>query len=439
MTELSITLGLLLFLICTAIPLSRGRKYGRVTLLDFSLLAVGLVYGLGWALVLTFTTMGYNRQWPDQLLPHKVYYLLNTGLAFILAACIYFGWRLSPVSYRVGARLSSAHLVASSEALHLYAWVLLAISIFLRWLYTLEYGGFVDYLDYSAAIRSSIFEIENKWSFLQPFSQMAIFSTFLFFSALVGGNRSLVKIIGFGLSCLFSIYILYSLLGRMGFLIFVASLILAVSYLRHARPTVLIAGSLIGGIVTIILAYLISKLLQLKSADNMPEYVARELSFPFVSFFAQLESGEYLYRWYLDFIYVPLYFLPSSWWSQWIEEVSQINTSVVMGAPKGELGVTGGVPVDLITLGLMQSSVFGVVVVGFLFGVMLRFLQGFSEGIKSRGLRAIIWSYIAIRVAVFAVPYSHPLHLISGVFGIAFSIALLAAVSNLRRIRISRR
>jgi hypothetical protein len=40
-----------------------------------------------------------------------------------------------------------------------------------------------------------------------------------------------------------------------------------------------------------------------------------------------------------------------------------------MGAPKSEQGVTGGIPVDLLTLGLMQASIFDIVVVGVIFGV----------------------------------------------------------------------
>lgn len=436
MISVTVILGSALFLSCLYFCLLRGRKRGTVTLLEWGILSVGLIYGLGWALVIVFTSDGYNPLWEDRILPFENYFLLHNFLAFVLAICIIAGWFIFPRPSRLGGRFSAAYLSSTPERLHLYAWLLFAISFILRWIYVQAFGGFVGYLQYSAAIRSAIFEVQNQWSFLQPFSGVAVFSTFLFFSSLLEGKKTAVKIIGFVLSLGFSGYILYSLLGRIGFLVFVSTIFLSVTYVRKIKPRLLMFGGLLGASAMIILAYMISEILDLKGATSIQEYISRELCFPFVSFFSQLEAGKYLYLWYRDFIFSPLYLLPSSWWGQWVDEVSQINTLVVMGARKGDSGITGAIPVDLVTLGVMQMSVFGVVGVGVLFGAMLRFLQGLIDGITSNGFRAVLWAYLSIQVAILAVAYAQPHHLITGLFGALFSMLLLSVFSAFGKVRL---
>jgi len=437
LTAISIFLGLALFLSCVFFALARGRKCTYITLLEWAILGIGLIYGLGWVLVVGLTSVGYNARWSYHILPFKDSFLIHNLLAFLVVPCVIAGWLIATRISRMGTRLSSVHLSFSPGYLHLCAWILLGISIFLRWFYVKAFGGFIEYLEYSAAIRSGIFQIYNKWSFLQPFSGVAIFSTFLFVASLLEDRRNIIKIIGFALSSSFSFYVLYSQLGRLGFLVFVSTILLSVLYFKEIKPRLLIIGSLFGAGAMMILAYTISQNFDLKGSDCIQEFVSRELCFPFVSFFTQLDYGEYLYLWFRDFIFSPLYLLPSSWWGQWFDEISQINTLVVMGMRKGDFGVTGGIPVDLITLGLMQSSFFGVFVVGALFGVMLRFLQGFVDGIASGGLRALLCAYLSIRVAILAIAYAQPYHLISGTFGILVSIVLIFAFSKLNKMRIS--
>lgn len=436
MTALSIFLGLLLLLFCVVFTHMRSKKSGRLVLLDLSILAVGLIYGLGWVLVIGFTEAGHNDLWALSLLPYEHYYVVGNALAFVLAFCIVIGWSIaSRISVRA-RRFSLGHLSFDAEIVHVYAWFIFLISFVLRWLYVRDFGGFIAYLDHAAAIRSAILNFHNRFSFLQPFGMMAIFSSFMFFGSIVSGKRSVAKILGLFLSVPFSIYVLYSLLGRIDFLIYLATFVLAFLYIRQVKPSRLLLGAIIGGPAIVVCAYVLSNLLEMRGADSLPQYVSKELSFPFASFFAQLNDGRYLFRWYQDFLLAPLYVLPSSWWVQWVEEASQINTMIVLGAKKGDFGVTSGIPVDLVTLGLMQSSFFGVAVVGVLFGAMIRTLQGFTDGIADSGLRAVLWSFLAIRVATVAIAYAHPLHLIMGVFGVAFSVAVVCLLSLSSRVRI---
>lgn len=438
MIELSQFLAASIFVFAILFCFARVSHRDQITLLEWAILGVGLVYGLGWVLVLTFTVNGHNPLWVERILPFERYFVIHNFLVLALIISIIFGYRVFERGYKAGRKLSLGYLGVSAGQLEVYGWFLLMIAVFLRWLYVSAFGGFFDYLDYSMSIRSAFFEVQNKWSFLQPFSGVGLFATFLFFASLLGERKTYSKALGLLVSLLFSIYLLYSMLGRMGFLIFVATIVLAFLSVKGVRPVLIVAGGVVGALLMLVLAFVISDLLQIKSALSMQDYVARELSFPFVSFFAQIEHGEYLYRWFQDFLFAPLYLLPSSLWVQWIDNVSQINTLVVLGARKGDSGVTGGIPVDLLTLGLMQVSVVGVVGVGLIFGCLLSFLQGFVDGVRSDGLRAILWAYLAIRVSVFAVAYAHPVHLISGLFGIIFSIFLIFVFEFLGKFRIQR-
>ena len=190
--------------------------------------------------------------------------------------------------------------------------------------------------------------------------------------------------------------------GELAFLHIWPRLFLVQSYPETTATLFIVLGT---GIMIAILVgvYCISIWLNLKSDDNLLVFLARELSFPFGSFFGQLDFGENLFRCFKDFIVAPVYLLPSSLWTQWVENVGQVNTALIMGAPKGVRGVTGAIPVDLLTLGLMQMFVFGILIVGAGFGALLRLIQCLLDNVANPGLRAVFEAYIAIKIAVLGV------------------------------------
>lgn len=187
-------------------------------------------------------------------------------------------------------------------------------------------------------------------------------------------------------------------------------------------------------LAVVVAAYYVSLWLNLKAADSLPEFLARELAFPFGSFFAQLGTGANLFCGFTDFFFAPFFLLPSSWWSTWIEEVSQVNTALIMGAPKGQHGVTGGIPVDLLTLGLMQAHVFGIPIVGAMFGVLLRVVQRLIDRIPDPGVGAVFSAYAALKLAVLGVFYAQPALVVSGNFDFLVSALIIAAFLYMPRI-----
>lgn len=436
MTEVAVILALLFAVFCGALVLIRGVQLGRLMLLDWALLAAGGMYGLGWIVVMLVTQAGANPAWERWILPFASLWWVHTLVAFVLVGGVFAGWYLParwlPVVPPTGA-VDAVHVGAWVRAL----WLVLLIAVVLQRLYTQAYGGYLGVLEYSNLIRSALFSAvpDNSWSFLKPFGGMAMIAAQGFFGLWLSGRRRFAVLLGFIFSFVFSLYILYSWLGRMGFLVFLATFVLGYGLWRRPRPLVLLG---LGALVFVVIlggAYGVSLWLHLKAADSFAAFLARELAFPFGSFFAQLSHGQSLFRGFIDFAVAPIYFLPSSWWTAWYEPVSQVNTTVVMGMPKSEGGTTSGIPVDLLTLGLMQLHVLGALLIGTLFGMLLRLLQCWLGKIRPPGLRALFEAHVALNIAILGVFYSQPDLIISGNFQLMASVVVILAVFLARRMR----
>lgn len=435
MSELAVVLGLVFFLLCLGLAALHSVWLGRLTLLDWAVLGMGGVYGLGWAIVAWVTQRGGNPTWDAWLLPFESLYPVHTVGALILLAGLWFGWLLGDRLRILDAKTAAPVPRPTKDRLARTMWLLLIVAVVMQWLYTLAYGGFLGLLDYSAAIRSAIFTVENPLSFLQPFAGLALFSSFGFFGLWLSRRRSASIALGLTLSFLFSLYVLYSRLGRIAFLVYLVTFALGMLLFRRPKPLRLLTGGGLLMLAILVGAYYVSVSLNLNAADNLPQFLARELAFPFGSFFAQLATSDNLLRGFADFLFTPFFLLPSSWWSTWIEEISQVNTALIMGAPKGEQGVTGGIPVDLLTLGLTQAHVFGIPIVGAMFGFLLRVVQRLIDRIPDLGVGAVFGAYAALKLAVLGVFYAQPALVVSGNFDFLVSALFIAFGLCLPRIR----
>ena len=436
MTTLAITLGLIFAVFCGVLAVAHSLRAGRMTLLDWALLALGGMYGLGWALVVAVTQAGGNPFWEGWINPAEALYPLHTMSALLLTVGIGFGWYAPARLFRHRPMRQFSGRDPAARPWVLAFWLILLLSVLTQWFYTRAYGGFLELLDYSRLIRAGIFEVDNPLSFLKPFGGLAMISAYGFFGLWLSRRHGLATFLGLALSFLFSLYILYSSLGRMGFLVFLATFPLGAALAYRRNPLkLLLAGSAVFSAI-IVLAYGVSVWLDTRAADTLLEFMARELAFPFASFFAQWSAGEHLFRGFRDFIAAPLFLLPSSWWINWVETVGQINTTVIMGAPKGESGVTGAIPVDLLTLGLMQVHIAGIPVVGFMFGVLLRVLQFLVDRIPMSGVRGVFEAYISLKIAALGVFYAQPNLIVSGNFALMMGVAIIVSMVVIARIRV---
>ena len=436
MTGLAISLGVGFALLCGILAIKHSSRLRRTTLLDWALLGLGGGYGLGWALVVSVTWGGGNPTWAGWIAPFYSQYPFYSMCALLLLVGTGLGWFLiNPLLHHGIAVLKRKKRTRFVRRWVAASWFLLVLALFTQWLYTRAYGGFVELLIYSEMIRSAIFPIDNPLSFLRPFGGLAFIAAFGFFGVWLSERRNLGIALGLSLSMLFSLYLFYSFLGRIGFMVFIVTFPLG--WLLSRRKFPLTALTIMAAVFILILVgvYGVSIWFDIKSADDLTSFLAHELSFPFGSFFAQWQAQEHLMRGFRDFLFAPLYLLPSSWWTNWVGDVGQVNTALIMGAPKGEAGVTGSIPVDLITLGLMQLKVYGIPLVGVLFGALLRVLQHWLDRIPLSGVRAMFEAYVALKIAVLGIFYAQPALFVSGNFELIAGAIVIVVFLRFHRVR----
>ena len=412
MIEPSTILALLFAITCGLLAANHSRRIGRVTLLDWSLLAMGGVYGLGWILVLDATSQGLNPVWAGWILPFTELFIWHSIASFLLLIGVVFGWTLyGPLQPLLrNYRRSEETIRTNPRSWNFAFWILFALGSAAQVLYSQAYGGVIAQLEYSERVRSAVFESlpDNPWSFLYPASGLVLIAALGFFGLLLSGYWKVPSMLGALLALPASFFVLFNAFGRLPFVTFVASLILAVAVLRITSPIKLLLCASIAGATILVSAYWISAWLEIKASESLIGFVSKELSFPFGSFFAQMSKGEHLFRGFRDILVIPVFFLPTSLWSNWVDSVSQVNTALIMGAPKGYSGVTAGIPVDLITLGIMQLHLPGIVVVGMLFGALLRLTEGLLALIPYAGVRSAFEASLALSLAVMSVFYAQP-------------------------------
>ena len=425
----------LVFVIAITSAFFTASNKKSLPLVSWSFLAVALIYGIGSAVVFSATLGGVDYTRSDIVLSNKLYWPFYGPLVILLTIGIMVGWKL-PIKIKNYLEKLSRITFSSRDSKNLYAAIIiLLLSFLIRWLYVLEFGGFIQYLEYSRLIRSGASDISNPFSFLKPFGELAVISSFMFWGLWIKKYKKLISFIGLTLSLLFSVYILFSNAGRVSLVLYFATFLVAYAYQSNIKSKTILLFAVIGFPVVIISLYYISLYFQIKAADSISYYFIKETSFVFVSFFAQLSEGD-LFRLFIDFLMAPTHLLPSSWTLDWYESASQTNTIIISGAIKGEGGVTGGIPVDLMTLGLMQINALGILPVGMLFGIVIRRLDYFLRLIQNKPLQNILISYFSLRIAFIGILYSQPDHFIGGLFSLISVLIILYIINTFGRAKI---
>ncbi len=243
--------GILIFFVSLALAVVCAQRKEYPPLVSWSLLAIGMVYGLGWVAVVHAAISGTGFLGAGRIAFDKDYWIFyNLSVLFSIFG-IFLGWNILRSATSFTIRISSRIFFLSYKELAFIAWSMLIIAFILRYLYVSAFGGFFSYLEYSRAIRSGIFEIDNPWSFLQPFGHLVLFSSYIFWAARRDGNKTFFNFVGFWLAFLFSVYILYSWSGRAGFVIYLCVFLLAFIYLRHFPAKMVVIGGTIGSLATL--------------------------------------------------------------------------------------------------------------------------------------------------------------------------------------------
>lgn len=422
----------------------RIHKFKALKMIDWFLLSLGTFNGLGFAFVFWASNRGMNARWNHYMNLYDnstaATYLVSN---FILGLSSFLGWviftsmsrtlksKYGKVGFQNRAKMNIGHI----NKIKYLAWITLFIGIISYALYSKAYGGFFGLLKYSLAIRSGIMTVNNPFSFLQRFGGLAFFSSFLFFGLLI--DKSTAKyhfklcFLGFTFAFVFSLYVLYSWVGRVAMLTYFTTFILGYTLCNHRSPSNLI-GRLFLLVVIFPFALLIVDRVLGRSSISLGaiELLAKELSFPFASYIVQL--GQCNYRLFKDIFVAPLFILPQRIWSGMlnIELASSHNTYVFYGARKGEAGVSGSIPVDMITFAHMQASILGVVLVGLLWGGVLCYVERLCKRMHPIGVSNVVYANLVLNVAVLSVFYADPQHIIVRNFAVIIGIALSMLMTN---------
>lgn len=431
--------GLILSILVYLGVFSRLSRKKNLDLLDWFLLAFGTVNGVGWSFVIWATVEGRNIDlWIDQLamfdLTVSVYYI-SSNLIFLFS--VVFGWHLlrSLIGFRhVSPFYPSSRLESNVHRIKSVAWFMAYAAAVAYGVYTIPYGGFSGVLVYSRAIRAGIATIYNPYSYLKIFGSFAFFSSYIFFGLLIDKDISTKRqssFVGFIFSFLFSLYVLNDWLGRMGFAVYLLTFLLGLTLYRSRKSVIRLVRKLVSVFFIALLLIVFSDMLLGGTGQQfgVVELFAKELSFPFASYSAQVHSYEL--SWFKHLLATPLYILPERIWSGvlGIDTASRLNTLVVMGAGKNAADVTGGVPVDLITFFFMQGSVFGIIIGGFIWGGFLLALERSLQRIALRGIRCVIYANVVLSVVSLSVLYGDPYHIVTRNFALIVGSLLLWVIN----------
>ena len=406
----------------------------KLQLLDWFLLSLGLFNGIGFGFVLWATHVGRNyakfNYWLLQYDVQMIFIYLLSNI--VLGSSVYIGWHLS-IANSSKKSLKLKMNIEYKEIVSI-AWISFFIGFVCYWLYARAYGGFSGALLYSRAVRAGISSVDNPYSFLRPFGNLSYFASYTFFGAIIDRNKMDIKttkksllLIGFCFSFVFSIYVLYEKLGRFSFITFFATFGLAYVILNYDVIGKFVIRCVIFFVSVFCLLLVSDSLLRGSSSRlNLIELLAKELAFPFVGYINQILKGNY--RWFSDIIFTPLFILPQRFWGRIlnIETASSYNTFIIEGSRKGQGGVTGELPVDLLTLGQMQASIFGVLFVGLIFGYILWRVELKVNQIPFIGVRAVIYSNVIINIAARTVLYGDPEHIVVRNFELIIGFILIS-------------
>ncbi len=409
----SVCLALCFFIL--SIPLYR-RKCGQIILSidNIFLLAFDFLFCILFPCVFFYAKNGESAR--DYLANYVALYTVNEmtwyyiiAFVFLLFLCI--GYRKVSGTDDGFADIMPPPLKQEPQPLGttfvLATFALLLVGIVADALYMDAYGGYVEYMKHAASIRNGTSDFDNPWSFLLPLRDCIPVSALLLFSQIDRKNAYIFLptfLLAFAHGCM----VYYSNKGRLTFILYFMIIMLFL-FFRICRFTTANRRLLIGtgciGAAFLGLIVILGEALSRNTTGSIIRILAEETAF----FFANpkvLFDNVFSYRFFFDFISYPLYFLPSSIWRRWIPETaSDMLTIFIDGSKKGENGVYGEAPVDMITLAYFQGNIIGIVLVALFWGALFAFLYKRLSRLQHKSSALMVCMYLLIELMLRSVLY----------------------------------
>lgn len=414
----------------------------RFDLVSWFFSSFGLIFGFGLILSQIFfdknSSQGYLvKEFADNYFFDAVIYI---PITFILLFFVFLGAMFFDIFKKRFLVFFNGfifpHWASDSyydRRLLIVAFAMFFMSFFGYYLYVMPFGGFFEYLKFSAMVRSGFMDAlpPNPFSFLIAFGGFSLISSYLFFS-LLKSRFSLFCFVGFVLSFIFSLYVLTSWMGRIAFLFYLMVFLMTFviksgSFEPKYRRLVYLC------VFFLFFLIFINDFLGRKVSSSIFQLLSMELVFPFVSLKAAIERIE-SFRLGVDLVAFPIYLLPQRFWVDYLVSAEHVNTINIFGAPKGEAGNTSSVPTDIVTISYLNFGYLGFLFVGFYTGFLLKAADYFCRLFKQNNVREIIYCYFVLNFSVLLPLYADPSHIASRFFPIVAFLCLLLFSGILKHI-----
>lgn len=441
--------GFVVMIVGWGLTLVRIEQLRRLDFASVFLFTLGVFHGVLLIFVYWLATVGQLEaqsfvelaSYPDS------YVWVYTGLVVVFATGTFLG---ASVGWggRATTRKAAWFSTPTQEAdrrLIFAGWVLLLISIVSYWLYARAYGGFVDFVINSRAIKSgqfSDFAITNRWSFMGRFGGLAFVASFLFWGRFIAaprkGSISLWAKTGLVASFIVSFYVLLTWWSRGYFIFYIIAFPVSALVRKYRLKFGARMISTLGVVLLVLAGLLGAANYTLKGVQSPERMIARagaDVSIRILPTFVLVEEPEY--RWFRDIAQSPAYTLPKRIWEDNIVDhtASDVMTIKMRGAEKGESGVTGAVVIGAVPFALMQGGVVGLAVLSVFWGMLLAFLDRWLLVRLPPGFSETIYAYIVFRFVVSSIWGADPAVVIYNHIPIIAGLVLLLIIVGLTRVR----
>ncbi len=419
----------LLFLIFCFMLLRKASGKVLISIDNIIILFFGLVFGVLFPFDYIYSTHYPNSRdyltiisnySPGECL---VYYALITLFLFVFIYVL----RRTMKNKKMSKEASSG-----SKRFVQATYIVFFIGVASEFLYLRAYGGYLNYLNYSAFIRSGTNDFYNPFSFLIVFRNCIILSSIFFFSMIKKTNKkiSFLSLFFFIASFSYSLLIFYSNKGRLSFVLYILifPIFLIGKYKQNKYidlKTILSFG--IVGVAFLGLIVFLGNIMSRNSTTGFVDTLAEESSFVFANFKTIL-NNEPNYRLFVDIILYPIFVLPSSIWRGIMPNTaSDVMTILISGSKKGTNGVYGESPIDLISLSYIQLNVVGVLVCSVVFALFAAWIFRKIKIIKNENINLMITIYVTINLIIRSVFYGDSYNIVQRAFPlIVFAIVYWA-------------